>query len=125
AGEGDDGLDEAFASARDDEVEPLVHACEGGHAFAIGERDELDGVFRCSGAAECGGDGAVRVDGLAAAAEDGGVSGFEAKDGGVRSDVRAAFVNDADGAYGDADLLDAQSVRALPFFHDLPDGIGE
>ena len=71
------------------------------------------------------GDGDVRVDRLAAAAENGGVAGFETQHGGIRGDVRAAFVNDADGADGHADLLDPHSVRAFPCVHHLADGIGQ
>ena len=65
------------------------------------------------------------MDGLAAAAQDGGVAGLETKHGGVGGDVRAAFVDDADGADGHADLLDPYSVRAVPGVHHLADGIGQ
>ena len=47
--EGDDSLDQAFSAARDNQVEPLIHAGHCGYAFAIGERDELDGVHGQAG----------------------------------------------------------------------------
>lgn len=63
SGLGDDGFDEAFAAAGDDEIKPFVHAGHDGDAFTIGKRDELDGVLReaCGAAAggECVCDGAV------------------------------------------------------------------
>ena len=49
AGERDDGFDEPLAAARDDEVEPLVHACQHRDALAVGEGDELDGVLGRAG----------------------------------------------------------------------------
>ncbi len=97
--------------------------------FAVGEGDELDGVLGKAGffpaGIEGGGDGAVRVDGLGAAAQNGGVAGFKTKGGGVGGDVGAAFVDDADGADGDADLLDADAVGAVPVIEDLADRIGK
>ena len=93
AGGGDDFFDQAFASARDDEIEVLIHPGHVLHAGAVGEGDELDAVRResCAFSAclEGGGQGAVAVDGLAAAAEDGRVAGFETKGGRVAGDVRA------------------------------------
>ena len=129
AGEGNDCLDQAFSAARDDEVEPLIHAGHGGDAAAVGEGDELDGMLGQAGfrAAflEGGGDGEVRVDGLAAAAQDGGVAGLEAERRGIGGHVGAAFENDADGADGNAHLLDADAVGAVPVIKHLADGIGQ
>ena len=123
ARERDDGFDETFAAARDDQVEPLVHLREGGDAFAIGERDELDRVFGRACRGECGGDRAVRMNRFAATAKNRGVTGLETKRGRVGGDIRAAFVNDADGADRHAHLLDANAVRALPGIHHLSDWI--
>lgn len=107
----------------------MIHSGHGGDALAIGERHELDGVFGKSGSgsagAEGGGDGAVGVDGFAAAAKDRGVAGFETEGGGVGSDVGSALVNDSDRPDGNSDLFDVQAVGLGPGFEDLADGIGQ
>ncbi len=65
------------------------------------------------------------MDGFGAAAQDGGVAGFEAECSGVCGDVGSAFVNDADGADGDADLLNSDATLWNPIIEDLADGIGK
>ncbi len=61
----------------------------------------------------------LRVDGLGAAAQDGGVAGLEAEHGGVAGDVGTRFVDDADDADGHAHLPQLQAVGPGPFGEDL------
>ncbi len=65
------------------------------------------------------------MDGLAAAAQDGGVAGFRAKDGGVAGDVGAGFVDDAHDADGHAAFGDFDAVGAGPGAEGFADGIGQ
>ena len=66
-------------------------------------------------------DGAIRVYRLAAAAQDGGVAGLGAEDGGVTGNVGARLVDDAHDADGHAPLGDLDPVgtgpRAQGFTH--------
>ena len=127
--EGHDRLNEAFATPRNDEVEPTVHLGENGHAVPIGEWDELNRMIgqSCGGTTrleDCG-NRAVRVDRLAAAAQNGGIARLETQNVGIRGAVPAVFVNDADGADGQPDLLDAQAVGPLRLVDDFAHGIGQ
>src|SRR5690606_17271058 len=70
-----------------------------------------------------GGNGAVRMDGLLAAAQNRGVARLETKHGGIRGDVRSALEDDADDADRGPLLLQAQAVGAGPLLEDLSDGV--
>ena len=123
---GDDGLDQAVAAARDDEIDELVLAAEEGNEGAVGIVDQLDGALgQCFAVAERGDEGAVGVDGFLAAAQDGGVAGLEAEDSGVDGDVGAGLVDDGDDADGDADLGDFDAVGAGPGGHLLAERLRE
>ena len=122
-GERHDRLDESLSAAWNDEVEPFIHPCQHRDAFPIGERDELDRMVRPARFCEGRSDGDVRVNRLAAASQDGGITRFKAQHGSISGDVWAALVNDADGADGHAGLGNADTVRASPCVHDLADGV--
>ena len=96
---------------------------------AVGRGDELNGVGGHACGGERGGDergeGGVGVETLFAAAEDGGVAGFQAEDGAVDGDVGARLVDDTDDADGHAHFADVQAVGARGFFQKIADGIGE
>lgn len=129
AGVGDDGFDEAVAAAGDEEIDPAVHAAEGGDGFAVGGGDDGAGgggkAGGLGGGAEAEAEGLVGVEGFLAAAEDDGVAGFEAEDGGIDCDVRAGLVDDADDADGDADFTEGEAVGEGPGFEGFSDGVGE
>ena len=126
-GEAHHGFDEAFAAARDDEVEILVHLRHVLHAFAVGKRHQLDAVGRQTGrfapGLEGGCDGGVAMKSLAATPQDGGIAALEAEHRGVAGDIGAAFVDDADDPDGHADLAHFQTVGAFPGREFLPHGV--
>jgi hypothetical protein len=86
-------LDQPLAAARHDHVDELGHAHELTHRRTLGGVDELDGIKGQLGGAETGvdarGDGAVRADGLRAAAQDHGIPRFQTEPGHLRGHVRA------------------------------------
>ena len=83
AGVLDDGFDERLAAARHEQIDVFVHLCEVADGLAAGVRDEEDAVGGQTGGgravAQGVGDGEVGMDGLAAAAQDGGVALFSCK----------------------------------------------
>ena len=121
---GHDFFDQAFAAARDDEVEVLIHLRHVLHTGAVGEGNELYAVRRQASSfttsLQCSGEGHIRVNGLAAATQQGGVAGFKTKAGSIRGDVWPGFENDADDADGDALFGDVQTVGAAPVGEDFP-----
>jgi hypothetical protein len=72
-----------------------------------------------------GGDGLVGAQGLAAAAQDGGVAGLQAQRRGVRRDVGPGLVNDADDAQGYAHLADLDARGATLDVADLAHRVGQ
>ena len=113
-----DRFDQGMAAARNDEVDVTVHLRHVPDRFAIGFRNEQNAVGRQTGAGAAAlqrlGDGDVRVDRLRSAAQDGGVAGLGAENGGVARHVRARFVDDADDADRDAHFGNVDSVRLSP-----------
>lgn len=120
-----------FAAAGDAEVDELGEGEEGGDGVAVGGGDDLDSLGGEGGDGGGGGvdhggrDEAVGVEGFLTAAEDGGVTGFEAETGGVGGDVGAGFVDDDDDTDGDGDFLQAKAVGAGAVVEQAADGIGE
>src|SRR6266568_4411389 len=98
----DDGADEAFAAAGDDDVDVVVEFQERRQERAVGGFDELDGgridFHLDERLGDDGGDGGVGEHRLLAAAKDDGSAGFETEGGGVGSDIGAAFVDEQDDA---------------------------
>ena len=62
--------------------------------------------------------------GVAAAAEDGSVAGFDVEDGAVNGDVGSRFVDDADDADGYAHFADLDRARHVFQIADDADGVG-
>jgi hypothetical protein len=70
-------------------------------------------------------DGARRIGGIRAAAQDHRIAGLEAERAGIGRHVRAALIDDADDAERRAHAFDLQPVRAVPGGDDRADGIGQ
>ena len=71
------------------------------------------------------GQGAVRIGGLLAPTQDGGVARLETEGGDINGDVGARFVDDADDADGHAPLADAQAVGQSASVERLAHGVGQ
>ena len=67
----------------------------------------------------------VGTEGLAPAAQNDGVAGLQCEYGGVRSDVRAAFINNGDDAEGNGSLLNHETVGAFHTAENLAFRIGQ
>jgi hypothetical protein len=89
----------------------------------IGMRDSRDS--RSISSLHAGGNGAVRLERLGAAAQDAGVARFHAQRRGVGGHVGAGLVDDADDADRHAHPRHFDAGRALDAPGDLPDGVGE
>src|SRR5690606_17776837 len=120
--------DEALAAARDDDVDPFRVGDHFAHGGAVGGVHDLHGVRRQPGGFQAGLDdgaqGAVGMEGLAAAAPDGGVAGSEAQGGGGDGHVRPGFVDDADHAQGHAHAGHAHAVGPGGGFAEAADRVG-
>ena len=120
--------DQAFAAARNDDVEraakPLQHLADGG---AVGGRHQLDGVFRQAGGLQAldqaGMDGGGRIERIRTAAQDHRIAGLETERAGIRRDVRPALIDDADDAERRAHAFDVQAVRPVPGGNHVADRI--
>ena len=125
----DHGADQAFAAARDDHIDAVVHLQHGGDGRVAFERHELERALgHACGDARVGNalrEGVVRAEGLAAAAEDDRVAGFDAESGGVDRHVRAGFVDDRDDTDRHGNLVDAEAVRTRDAGEDTSDRIVE
>ena len=105
-------LDEAAAPARHDDIEIVAHAGE-----HVADRGTIAGRHQLYAAARQAGGGetvcqalvqrAARMLALGTATQDAGVAGFQAEHTGVRRDVGAALVDDADHSERHSDPLDA------------------
>ena len=103
--------DQAFSAARHDDIDIAVEAGEH-HADsgAVAGRDKLDRGFGQAGLAQALLNAACMarlVRRVGAAAQNGGVAGFQAERAGVGGHVGAALVNDADDAERHAYAFDA------------------
>ena len=65
------------------------------------------------------------MNGFFAAAQNGGVAGFETKAGGVSGDVGTRFVDDDHDANGRGNFLQAQAVGTSAFVEDSSNRIGQ
>ncbi|MND53378.1 hypothetical protein D3C80_444140 [compost metagenome] len=122
-----DALDQALAAARDYHVDVLGHADQRADGGAVGGLDHLHQFGRQLGLGQAlldaGGNGAVGMDGLGAAAQDGGVARLQAEAGGVDGHVRPRLVDDADHAQRYAHLADLDAGRQVAHVTDLADGV--
>jgi hypothetical protein len=107
---GQQARDQPLAAARHDDVDELAHGDQLADRGAVGGVDDLHRFGGQAGAPQAflhqRGDGAVGADGFRAAAQDGGVAGFQAQCRGVRRHVRPRLVDDADDAERHAHLAD-------------------
>ena len=121
--------DQALAAARHDDVDMPVHAQHGADRRPVGRRDDLHRVFRQAGGAQAVAqavdDRARGVEALPAAAQDGGVAGFQAQRASVGGDVGPGFVDDADHAERRAHPGNAQAVGPVPLGGDAADRVGQ
>ena len=121
--------DQALAAARHDDIDEFAHGDQLANGGAVGGVDDLHGIGRQAGGLQTfldqRRDGAVGADRFRAAAQDGGVAGFQAQRCSVGRDVRAGFVNDADDAERDAHLADLDAGRLELEFAHFTDRIGQ
>ena len=121
------GAHQRFPAPGDHDVHIFVKFAERGDGGAIRGFHDLRRILGQPGAAqrfvEEPGQREVGMDGLRAAAQDHGVSGFQAKDGGVDGDVGARLENHGDDPERDAHLADHEPVGALPLLLDDADFI--
>ena len=120
---------ELLAPPRNDEVEVAIereHRHDGG---AVGRVDVLDGVGGQARLLDRLGedlrDDRVGLERLAASAQQHRVAGLEAEPGGVRGDVGAGLVDEADDAERDANPRDLDAARPPPDLDGLADGVGQ
>ena len=120
-------LDEPGAAAGDDDVDLLVEVEHLAHHGAIRRVHEADGALRHAGlsAGRQHGlhQGGVGAQGLAAAAQDGGVAGLEAEGGHVHRDVGARLVDDANHAQGRPALAHLHAVGTRLHLEGLAHGV--
>ena len=121
------GAHQRFPAPGDHDVHIFVKFAERGDGGAIRGFHDLRRILGQPGAAqrfvEEPGQREVGMDGLRAAAQDHGVSGLQAKDGGVDGDVGARLENHGDDPERDAHLADHKPVGALPLLLDDADFI--
>ena len=122
--------DEAFAAARNDEVDSAVEAFEHlADGRAIRRADQLDGSFRQTGLLQARFQRRVnrhrRTQRFRSAAQDHRVAGFQAQRAGIGGHVGPALIDDADDADGRGNARDIETVRLLPTRQFAADGIGQ
>ena len=124
-----DALDEALAAARDDHVHELGHGDQFAHRGAVGGLDDLHRSRRQAGGLQpgphAGGDRLVAVQGLLAAAQDRRVAALQAQRRGVRGDVGAGLVDDADDPQRYSHLANLDAARAALDVGHLADRVGQ
>ncbi|MNZ18866.1 hypothetical protein D3C78_358860 [compost metagenome] len=122
-----DAFDQATAAPRDDDIDKLRHADQRANRLTVGGLDHLNHGGRQAGLGKAtlnaGSDGAVGVNGLGAAAQDGGVAGLQAQAGGIDGHVRARFVDDPDHPQRHAHLADLNTRRAIAHVADGADRV--
>ena len=110
--------DQFFAAAGNDAMDVCVQFEHRRERGAVGRGYELHRVSRQSGLPKRGADQRrqrrIRVENLLAAAQDGGVPGFKAKDGAIHGDVWPRLIDDADHADRHPDLANAEPVGPAP-----------
>ena len=124
-----DALDQALAAARHENIHILVHVQQFADRRAVGGFDHLHrgcGEPRgCEAFVHACSDRLIGMDRFRAAAQDRGISRFEAQPRSVRCDVGARFVNNRDHAERHAHAADLDARGLLLEFTDLTDGIGQ
>ena len=111
-----DETDQALATARDGEVDEVGELQQLDHRLAAqvldqGQRGIGQACF-AQRALQRGGDGGIRMDRLAAAAQDHAVAGLQAQGRGIGRDVGARLVDHRDHAQRHAHALDDDAVGA-------------
>src|SRR2546422_3537589 len=118
-----------LAAPRDDQVDQVVQLEERRDRPTVGGVDELDRVGRPARLlhrlGEHCGDHRVRLNRLAAAAEDHRVARLDAQARGGGGDVRPRLVDEADDTQRDADAGDLDAARSPPRLDNGPDGVRE
>ena len=124
-----DALDQPLAAARHNDVHVVLHGDQFTDRGPVGGFDHLDRAFRQSGLAQtlvdAGADRLVGMDRLGTAAQNGGIAGLQAQPGGVRRDVGARFVDDADDTERHAHAPHLDAGRAVVQAGDFADRIGQ
>ncbi|MNC25423.1 hypothetical protein D3C75_735110 [compost metagenome] len=122
-----DALDQTLAAARHDDVDELGHGDQRADGGAVGGFHHLHAGRRQTGfgqaALDAGGDGAIGMDRLGAAAQDGGVAGLQAQAGGVDGHVGPRLVDDPDHAQRHAHLADLDAGRPVAHVADRADRV--
>jgi len=123
------GLDQATATAGDEQVDDACAFAEQTDRVAVGDRHKLDGRGGQAGGGEAArerrGDGSVGTQRFRTAAEDHGVATLQAETGGIAGDVGTGLVDEADDAERDANLGNLDAVGLRPLAEKLTDGVGE
>ena len=129
AGQLDDSTDQRLATARDHQINAVVHLHKFADRLAVGGPDQLHHLLRqprLGGAdGQRLGDGLVRLDRLASAAEDHRVAGLQAEGGGIGGDVGTRLVDDGDDADRHALLENDETVGTAAAADATPDRIGQ
>ena len=127
-GLGADALDQALATARDDDVDKLRHGDELAHGIAVGGGHQLYRMLRQTGLdqgfAHQADQRLVRFNGFRAPAQDAGVATFDGQAGSLDGDAGAAFVNHAKHANGHAHLPHANAAGYLFHANDFANDVG-
>ncbi|MNS81750.1 hypothetical protein D3C72_1154710 [compost metagenome] len=122
-----DALDQALATARYDDIDILRHADQRAYRLAIGGFHHLHHrgwqTSLSQAALNAGGDGAVGVNGLGAAAQDGRVAGLQAQTGRINSHIRPRLVDDPDHTQWHPHLADLNARRPVAHVADRPDRV--
>jgi len=119
---------QGIATARDEEVDVLVHLDKLVDELAVGVVDELDG---CGGNVGClegvvdeADKSAVGGEGFFATAQDDSVTGFDGESADIDGDVGAGFVDHGQDAKRDGDAFGEDATGEGFFFEEFADGIG-
>ena len=120
--------DQTFAAARYDHVDGAIEPGEHhAHGLAFAGRNQRDRGLRQTGfgqALDHGGmNGAAGAETLGTAAQDRGITRFEAERACIRGHIRPTFIDDANDAKGNPDALDSHTVRAAPRCHHRSDRV--
>ena len=122
-------FDQALSPARHDHVDHSgggQHRADGGAVLGGDELHGLGGHSACDQAFDHRGhDSAVRMDGLATAAQQRRITRAHAQGRGIGGDVGAAFVDDPDGADGHAHARKLEPVGPSGAVDHFPHGIGQ
>ena len=117
------------SAARNHEVDELIGLEQCGDGIAVGGAHGLHRIFgkvrRVQSGAHAFDDHARRMAAFAAAAQDHRIARLEAQGGGIRTDIRARFIDHADHADGYGNAFDGQAVGALEGGQPATHGVGQ